>query len=263
MIIHTKPARMAIVIGGLLLLSACSRSVSNVDSQGHTASPVFPKATSAVRTEGSFVNLDNLKEMKPGLTKAQVYELIGTPHFNEGVLKVKEWDYIFHFTKADKTILTCQYKVLFDKNMKAQSFFFLPENCLDQLVVKKAPAPVHHDLSAESLFAFGSATMQPAGAAQVKALANDLSANEQSNKRIIVTGYTDRFGSKASNQQLSQARAASVKRALVENGIPASNIEARGMGDSEPRVYCAGPKSAAVVQCLAPNRRVSIDVVNP
>jgi outer membrane protein assembly factor BamE (lipoprotein component of BamABCDE complex) len=33
------------------------------------------------------VNRDNLKEMRPGLTKAQVYELLGTPHFSEGVFR--------------------------------------------------------------------------------------------------------------------------------------------------------------------------------
>lgn len=130
---YAKYVRMAIIISGVVLLSACTRSVSNVDSQGKTDNPVFPDTSSAVGEEGSFVNLDNLKNVRPGLTKSEVYELIGTPHFDEGVFRVKEWDYIFKFTKANNSVLTCQYKVTFDNEMKAQQFYFKPANCLAKL----------------------------------------------------------------------------------------------------------------------------------
>ncbi|MBK5145671.1 outer membrane protein assembly factor BamE [Budviciaceae bacterium BWR-B9] len=260
MIVHSKPVRLAMVLGCFLLLSACTRSISDVDSQGKTTSPVFPGVTSAVREEGSFVNLDNLKQIKPGMTKTQLYELIGVPHFDEGVLKVKEWDYIFHFTKADNTILTCQYKVLFDSNMKAQSFYFLPENCLEQLSTK--PVVVHHDLSVEGLFAFDQSAMSMKGIESINAFSAGLKNAGLENRRIIVTGHTDRFGGNAYNQRLSLARAESVKREMVKNGIPASIIAVQGKGDSEPRVSCPGNQSAVVISCLAPNRRMSVDVVN-
>ncbi|MCD1125895.1 OmpA family protein [Jinshanibacter sp. LJY008] len=260
MIVHSKPARLAMVLGSFLLLSACTRSISDVDSQGKTSTPVFPDVSNAVREEGSFVNLDNLKQVRPGMTKVQLYELIGVPHFDEGVLRVKEWDYIFHFTKADKTILTCQYKVLFDSDMKAQSFYFLPENCLDRL--SGTPLVAHHDLSVESLFAFDQATLSAKGIEQIETFSSGLKGIGLESKHIIVTGHTDRFGGKAYNQHLSLARAESVKRQMVKNGISASIIEVRGKGDSEPRVFCPGNQSAAVIECLAPNRRMSVDVIN-
>ncbi|AWH90075.1 outer membrane protein assembly factor BamE [Limnobaculum parvum] len=260
MIVHSKPVRLAMVLGSFLLLSACTRSISDVDSQGKTTAAVFPDVSKAVREEGSFVNLDNLKQVKPGMTKAQLYELIGVPHFDEGVLKVKEWDYIFHFTKEDKTVLTCQYKVLFDADMKAQSFYFLPENCLDQLSAK--PVVVHHDLSAEGLFAFDQSAMSAAGIEKIKTFSAELKNVGLENRRIIVTGHTDRFGGKAYNQRLSLARAESVRHQMVKNGIPASIIDIQGKGDREPRVSCPGNQSAAVIACLAPNRRMSVDVVN-
>lgn len=258
-------ARLALIVGGAVLLSACTRSISNVDSEGKTTSPVFPETASAVRSEGSFVNLDNLKQIKPGMTKAQVYELLGVPHFNEGVLRVKEWDYIFHFTREDKSVLTCQYKVLFDSGMKAQSFFFLPDNCLDRLTLKasvKSVPVAHHELQAESLFDFGKTTMLPPGVQQVNLLTTNLKAEGKNNRQIVITGYSDRIGNKADNQRLSLARAQSVKQQMIENGIPASMIDAYGKGDSEPRVSCPGTKSAAVIECLAPNRRISVDVIN-
>lgn len=264
---NTKQAGLAALVGGLLLLSGCTHSTSNVDAQGMTDKPVFPEMSSAVRTEGSFVNLDNLKQVRKGDTKAQLYELIGTPHFYEGTFRVKEWNYIFHFTKADNTVLTCQYKVLFDSHMQAQSFYFLPENCLSQLTEKKAapavPAAIaHQEFTAESLFAFGRASLSAEGVSQVQNMAKGLKATDLAGRKVVVSAYTDRIGKTADNLRLSQNRAESVKQLLVAEGIPAANIITRGLGDSEPRVQCAGSKSPAVIQCLAPNRRMVVDVVN-
>lgn len=264
---NTKQTGLAALVGGLLLLSGCTHSTSNVDAQGMTNKPVFPEMSSAVRTEGSFVNLDNLKQVRKGDTKAQLYELIGTPHFYEGTFRVKEWNYIFHFTKADNTVLTCQYKVLFDSHMQAQSFYFLPENCLSQLTETKAapaiPAAIaHQELTAESLFAFGRTSLSAEGVSQVQNMAKGLKATDLAGRKVVVSAYTDRIGKTADNLRLSQNRAESVKQLLVAEGIPAANLITRGLGDSEPRVQCAGSKSPAVIQCLAPNRRMVVDVVN-
>ncbi|HBE9181142.1 TPA: OmpA family protein [Serratia fonticola] len=261
MLIKSKQTRLALVLGGMILLAGCSHSVSNVDSNGTTEKPVFPEASSAVRAEGSFVNLDNLKQVRKGNTKAQLYELIGTPHFSEGVIKVKEWDYIFHFTKADKSILTCQYKVLFDSKMLAQSFYFLPENCLSQLDQPAKSAATHHELSATGLFGFGSAILLPDGVEQIQALSANLKENGLEGKNVVITGHTDRIGNSAKNLQLSQARAETVKDLMIDNGIPEEIIVTRGVGDQEPRVYCPGSKSPAVIACLAPNRRMTVDIV--
>ena len=259
---YTNYARLALLVGGLTLLTACTRSVSDVNSDGKTETPVFPDKTDAVRTEGSFVNVDNLKQMRPGLTKAEVYELIGVPHFDEGVFRVKEWDYIFNFTQPDHSVRVCQYKVLFDSDMKAQSFYFLPENCLaapTKPAIAPAAAQVHQELNAESLFAFGSATLSAEGVEQINQLAVNLKDTEANGHMILIKGYTDRIGSPASNLALSQARAESVKQVLIDNGISGNIIQTQGMGDAMPRVYCPGKTSPAVIQCLAPNRRMTLD----
>lgn len=83
-------------MGTMFVLVGCTRSVSNVDDKGNTVSPVFPDLSTASKEEGSYVNIDNLLKIKKGMTKIQIYELIGTPHFWEGIMRVKEWDYIFH-----------------------------------------------------------------------------------------------------------------------------------------------------------------------
>ncbi|XPE62128.1 OmpA family protein [Shigella flexneri] len=51
---------------------------------------------------------------------------------------------------------------------------------------------------------------------------------------VVALGYTDRIGSDAYNQGLSERRAQSVVDYLISKGIPADKISARGMGESNP-----------------------------
>lgn len=52
--------------------------------------------------------------------------------------------------------------------------------------------------------------------------------------RIRIVGHTDNTGSDSFNQRLSEGRAESVKKAVVERGISADRIETEGKGKSEP-----------------------------
>lgn len=77
---------------------------------------------------------------------------------------------------------------------------------------------------------------------------------------IVVTGHTDRIGTQQYNQKLSERRAKSVA-AYMRIKNQARNIRAIGMGESLPIELCDGRLSRAeLIQCLAPNRRVVIDV---
>jgi OOP family OmpA-OmpF porin len=77
---------------------------------------------------------------------------------------------------------------------------------------------------------------------------------------VIVTGHTDRIGTDAYNQKLSQRRADAVKKYLASHGVSDVRIKAEGRGESEPIVDCKGVKGfKELVECLAPNRRVVVD----
>jgi outer membrane protein OmpA-like peptidoglycan-associated protein len=52
---------------------------------------------------------------------------------------------------------------------------------------------------------------------------------------IEIGGHTDNTGDPAANLALSQARADSVKMALVNAGVPATTLTTRGYGDTRPR----------------------------
>lgn len=71
---------------------------------------------------------------------------------------------------------------------------------------------------------------------------------------IVVTGHTDTVGSPIYNQQLSERRARTVSRALVDEGIPPSGITTSGRGETMLLVQ-TGDREVE-----ARNRRATIDV---
>lgn len=258
-----------IVAIGLITLAGCTHTISDVDSSGNTRTPVFPTVDSAVRSEGSYPNIDNLAQVKAGLTKAQLYELIGTPHFKEGIFRVREWDYIFHFRREGKTDLTCQYKILFDDKLISRSFYYKPADCLSQLQNNNVNTTnnttsyrikLHSDIKIESLFDFGLSTLNDDGVHRIKELAAKIKANMSAGDKILISGYADRIGSQEYNQSLSQRRADSIKMILIQSGIPSSSIDALGFGSSSPKVFCPGKVDKQIIACLSENRRIVVDV---
>ena len=125
-----------------------------------------------------------------------------------------------------------------------------------------AAAPVAQviRLSADALFPFdrGSvADVLPGGRADIREIAAKLNAVRF--RRIEVRGYTDRLGSASYNLQLSQRRAEAVKALLVQAGIPAGRIDARGLGMQDPITHCSDNQPHdRLVACLQPDRRVEI-----
>jgi OmpA-OmpF porin, OOP family len=113
-------------------------------------------------------------------------------------------------------------------------------------------------VDAAKLFGYDKASLQAEGKAALDDAAAKIKAAPEI-KAVIVTGHTDRIGSDAYNQKLSERRANQVKDYLASQGVDAAIIEAVGKGESEPVVQCAGNKATKkLISCLQPNRRVEI-----
>lgn len=77
---------------------------------------------------------------------------------------------------------------------------------------------------------------------------------------VLVTGHSDRLGTSKYNKKLSAERAAVVVSYLKTNGV-STLIETRGAGEAEPIKTCNGKLNRKqLIDCLAPNRRVVIEV---
>jgi OOP family OmpA-OmpF porin len=70
---------------------------------------------------------------------------------------------------------------------------------------------------------------------------------------IAITGHTDKSGPPAANLSLSRERADAVRRALMQRGIPADGLRARGVGSASP-VDGLEPTDPA-------NRRIEFSVI--
>jgi len=78
---------------------------------------------------------------------------------------------------------------------------------------------------------------------------------------INVNGHTDILGSPVYNQMLSEKRAEAVRDYLVSQGASAEKIEVYGFGKTLPIKSCREETGRrALIECLAPNRRVHIEV---
>lgn len=124
--------------------------------------------------------------------------------------------------------------------------------------------PARVTLSADSLFTFDSAAVQPAGREHLDTLVTSLRGVDVDT--IVVTGHTDRIGSPDYNLRLSNARATAVKDYLVNSAnIAPARITTRGVNGAEPVTTLAqcGPQltRAQLIACLAPDRRVEVEVI--
>ena len=126
------------------------------------------------------------------------------------------------------------------------------------------PPPVRKQVSfsADSLFDFAKDTVRPAGKAALNEFATQLQGDRF--RIITVTGHTDRIGSHEYNLSLSTRRAEAVKAYLVDTGIPADKVVARGVDGEDPVTKpdeCPGrERTPRLIACLQPDRRVDVEV---
>ena len=95
--------------------------------------------------------------------------------------------------------------------------------------VQTAPAatasPTVADLSAKVYFDTGKAELRADGDAVVKSVAAKLAANRSA--KVAVTGYTDKTGNAAANEELAKKRALEVKAALEAAGVAPDQVDTK------------------------------------
>lgn len=112
------------------------------------------------------------------------------------------------------------------------------------------------EVRSDALFGFGSTQLTSDGKKAVAGVAEQLRA-VSANGFVVVVGHADRIGADQANVMVSFQRA-SIVRAELKRYLPQAQIFAEGRGSKEPVVECPGAKSISVIECLAPNRRVTV-----
>lgn len=103
-------------------------------------------------------------------------------------------------------------------------------------------------------FDVNSAVIKPESYPELKELIAFLDID--TSVRIEIAGHTDDQGDDAANLKLSQARADAVKNYLIQKGINASRLVAKGYGETKPIADNATPEGRKK------NRRTTVAVLN-
>lgn len=74
--------------------------------------------------------------------------------------------------------------------------------------------------------------------------------------KVKIVGHTDDVGDEEDNRLLSEKRANNVMKALIERGVPATRLQAEGLGESQPRASNDTPEGRAL------NRRTEFKVLS-
>jgi len=117
-------------------------------------------------------------------------------------------------------------------------------------------------LQTDALFAFGQsslASILPGGAKNLEQVVTRIK-QRSGVQAISVVGHTDRIGPETVNQPLSLARAETIREYMINHGLNGETIHAAGVGSRESTTQCPAGESSAVIACLQPDRRVSIEV---
>jgi chemotaxis protein MotB len=127
-----------------------------------------------------------------------------------------------------------------------------------QMNVSQTGRGVEIEINASALFNQGEADIQPEAKKTLADAAKVLVDNEYA---IEVEGHTDNLPISTakfpSNWELSSARASSVVRLFIDQGVVAKRLKAVGSADNQPVVPNDSPEGRAR------NRRVTITVLTP
>lgn len=121
----------------------------------------------------------------------------------------------------------------------------------------------NYALAGDVLFAFGKSGYQDItfqGREAIRQLVTQLKQENANLDRVEVVGHTDPFGSQASNHLLGLKRAQTVRRMLLEGGLPASAVSASSAGSDQPVTNGCYGSRAEQIACYAEDRRVVVRV---
>lgn len=125
----------------------------------------------------------------------------------------------------------------------------------------EAKKPAIINLASTELFEFNKATLTADARAKLDAEVIAKLKDLGDIRYVNVNGHADRLGTPQYNQRLSEKRADAVRAYLVSKGADSGKVEVFGFGKTLPVKSCPDEKKrAALIECLAPNRRVVVEV---
>ncbi len=230
--------------------------------------------TSATQFDQQLIQKDSgqdiamfLSTIQQGLSKQDVHALLGTPYSVEHLDNGYRWEYNVSIPTSVNSFMGCQYRIEFDAESRVRSFDWRKSVC-DLLYQQSSGSTAStyeqkaevFTLLSDVLFSFNQYHLSDKGVQALDHFIDQLLAR-YGHPVVTITGHTDSIGNAEANMALSKLRAREVAKRFLLKGVSKNNVLTKGVGQSRPIVLCQGnEKDEALINCLAPNRRVEIEV---
>lgn len=123
-----KTILKSVVLSGAVALSACS-SVPMFQTQ---EAPAFPSINYSHLKGLPNYTVSQVQLVQVGQHKDQVRHVLGSPHFREGIMSPKVWNYAIGLPLSGSTAYqNCQLRIDFDKHNRVQQLSWKEQSCAD------------------------------------------------------------------------------------------------------------------------------------
>ena len=158
--------------------------------------------------------------------------IVGKDGLNEKVLAKKDGTYRVELERDIRYVMMASARGYLNQNFELKTG---PEEKNETYIVDFYRSPISKPVVIENIFYdFDKATLRPESQKALDEMIKML--NDNPNVTIELGAHTDRKGSDQYNERLAQRRAQSVVDYLIAGGIEKERLEAKGYGESVPKV---------------------------